>query len=105
VLSLISRVGILDEADLPFHWAGLSRPVQVTDAQVLRLRAQAGGLFLPYGEIWAEVGQGDLLGEVIDPSNGEIREEIRATASGHVMAMRDHPVVYPGSMVARVVVG
>jgi uncharacterized protein len=105
VLSLISRLGILDEADLPFHWAGLSRPVRVTDAQVLRLRAQTGGLFLPYGEIWAEVGQGDLLGEVIDPSNGEIREEIRSTASGHVMAMRDHPVVYPGSMVARVVVG
>ena len=34
----------------------------------------------------------------------EIREEIRSTVDGHVMAMRDHPVVYPGSMVARVVV-
>ena len=68
------------------------------------MRAQSGGLFLPHGEIWAEVKAGDLLGEVIDPSNGEIREEIRSTVDGHVMAMRDHPVVYPGSMVARVVV-
>ena len=104
VLSLISRLGIIDEPDLPFHWAGLDRPVRVTDEQVIRMRAESGGLFLPHGEIWAEVEPGDLLGEVIDPLNGEIREEIRCTAHGHVMAMRDHPVVYPGSMVARVVV-
>jgi predicted deacylase len=104
VLSLICRVGILKEEDLPFHWAGLSRPARVSDEQVLRHRAQTGGLFLPLVEIWASVVAGDLLGEVIDPSNGEIREEIRCTADGHIMAMRDHPVVYPGSMVARVVV-
>lgn len=104
VLSVISRLGVLKEEDLPFHWAGLNRPVRVSDEQVLRLRAQTGGLFLPHGEIWAAVSEGDLLGEVIDPSNGETREEIRSTADGHIMAMRDHPVVYPGSMVARVVI-
>ena len=105
VLSLLSRVGIISEEDLPFHWAGLSRPVQVSDDQVLRLRAQSGGLFLPHGEIWSEVSKGDMLGEVIDPSSGEIREEIRSAEDGRIMAMRDRPVVYPGSMVARVVVG
>ena len=78
--------------------------MRVSDEQVRRLRAQTGGLFLPHGEIWAAVSEGVLLGEVIDPSNGEIREEIRSTADGHIMAMRDHPVVYPGSMVARVVI-
>jgi len=104
VLSMLTHIGVISEADLPFHWAGLTRPARVLDDQVIRMRAQAGGLFLPHGEVWAEVKTGDLLGEVIEPSNGEIREEIRSTADGRIMAMRDHPVVYPGSMVARVVV-
>jgi predicted deacylase len=104
VLSMLTRVGVLNEEDLPFHWAALTRPVRVTDEQLIRVRAETTGLFLPHGEIWAQVAAGDLLGAVIDPATGAVREEIRSSTDGRVMAMRDRPVVYPGSMVARVVV-
>ena len=103
VLNLLATLGGVGEADLPFHWAGLRRPVEVDDEQVLRVRAERGGLFLPSGETWTEVSAGDLLGTVVDPVTGEVREEVRTPADAHVLAIRELPVVFPGTMVARVV--
>jgi len=103
VAHLLTQVGVLGEGDLPFHWAALARPVHVTDAQVFRVRAETSGLFLPQINVWGEVEQDAVLGEIIDPSTGATRETITSPATGRVMAMREHPVVYPGTMVARVV--
>jgi predicted deacylase len=94
----------LAEADLPFHWAALNRPVIVTDDQVFRVRAERSGLFLPEFGVWSEVGEGAVLGTVIDPESGGVLESILSPCAGRVMAVREHPVVYPGTMVARVVI-
>ena len=103
VLHLLTQVGVLAEADLPFHWAAMNRPVAVKDAQVFRVRAEKSGLFLPEFGVWSEVELGATLGTVIDPENGSVLQSIESPASGRVMAVREHPVVYPGTMVARVV--
>ncbi len=103
VLNLLATLNVLDDGDLPFHWAAMQRPVRVTDDQVIRVRSNRGGLFLPTGTVWAEVAAGDLLGTVIDPVTGAIREQILAPAAGRLLAIRELPVVFPGSMVARVV--
>lgn len=103
VLNVLARLGVLDEQVLPFHWAGLQRPLRVTDDQVLRVRASRGGLFLPVSDAWGEVERGVLLGEVVDPATGASLERLFSPASGRILAMREHPVVFPGSMVARLV--
>lgn len=103
VLNLLASMGVLAEESLPFHWAGLQRPLRVTDEQVLRIRASRGGLFLPEGVLWSEVKEGDLLGTVIDPSTGEVLERIACPAAGRLLALREQPAVFPGSMVARLV--
>ena len=102
-LNLLATLGVLDETALPFHWAGLQRPVRVTDEQVMRVRSNRGGLFLPHGEIWGEVAAGDSLGSVVDPVTSEVLEQVVAPAAGRLLAIRELPVVFPGSMVARVV--
>ena len=104
VLHLLATVGVLSESSLPFHWAGLARPAIVTDAEVVRVRAERGGLFLPVGSPWSEVAEGQEVGRVIDPASGAELEVIASPATGRLMALREHPVVLPGSMVARVVV-
>jgi predicted deacylase len=104
VIHLLTQVGVLAEADLPFHWAALNRPVIVTDDQVFRVRAERSGLFLPEFGVWSEVGEGAVLGTVIDPESGGVLESILSPCAGRVMAVREHPVVYPGTMVARVVI-
>ncbi|MAY81615.1 MAG: hypothetical protein CL930_12630 [Deltaproteobacteria bacterium] len=103
VLHLLTQLGILSETDLPFHWAAMNRPVRVDDAQVFRVRAETSGLFLPEFEVWSEVDEASVLGTVIDPETGHVLETILSPSAGRVMAVREHPVVYPGTMVARVV--
>lgn len=103
VLNMLATMGILAEEVLPFHWAGLQRPVRVTDAQVLRIRASRGGLFMPEGALWTEVNEGDTLGAVVDPATGEELERIACPAAGRLLALREQPAVFPGSMVARLV--
>ena len=75
----------------------------VDDAHVFRVRSECSGLFLPQFNVWSEVQEGVALGTVIDPENGSVLERISSPATGRVMAVREHPVVYPGTMVARVV--
>ncbi len=103
VLNMLAAVGVLDEEALPFHWAALQRPVLVTDDEVVRVRAARSGLFLPEGNPWQEVAAGDVLGTVVDPSSGEVCEVIGSPVAGRLLAVREQPVVFPGSMVARVV--
>jgi len=105
VLNLLVVLGVLPEDGLPFHWAAIQRPIVATDADVVRVRATRGGLFLPYGKMWAETNQGDSLGEVVDPISGDTREIVVAPVAGRVLALREQPVVYPGSLVARIVAG
>jgi hypothetical protein len=103
VLNLLVVLGVLPEDGLPFHWAAIQRPVVATDADVVRVRATRGGLFLPGGRMWSEVAAGDPLGEVVDPIAGDTREVVTAPIAGRVLALREQPVVYPGSLVARLV--
>ena len=70
---------------------------------MIRVRTVRSGLFLPAVGVWTEVENGGVLGEVIDPSTGATREWVKSPTFGRVMAMREHPVVYPGTVVGRVV--
>lgn len=103
VLNLLVVLGVLPEDNLPFHWAAIQRPIVATDEDVVRVRATRAGLFLPYGKMWAEMNVGDPLGEVVDPISGDTREIVAAPVAGRVLALREQPVVYPGSLVARIV--
>ena len=103
VLNMFAVFGVVDEGSLPFHWAGLARPLKVADADLLRVRSDRGGLFLPRAEVWAEVEPGQVLGAVVDPVTGLRLCEIESPVSGRLLAVREHPVVFPGSVVARVV--
>lgn len=105
VLNLLSHLGILPDQHLPFHWAAIQRPIVAEEGDVVRVRAKRGGLFLPTGSCWAEVDAGESLGEVVDAIGGDTLEVVRAPVSGRILAMREQPVVYPGSLVSRLVMG
>ena len=105
VLGLAAALGLLPESVLPFALSALRRPARVGDEEVFLVRAEASGLFLPEIEVGATVDEGALLGLVVDPISGALREELRSPSAGWVLAMRQQPVVYPGSPVARVVAG
>lgn len=80
-------------------------PMVSGDHQVSFLNANAAGVFLPKAGHGKRVGKGELIGLIVDPLAGEVREEVRCPANGLLFTLREYPVVYPGSLLARVLGG
>ena len=100
-LYLLTRTTVLPEDLLPFPWMAMEDPVIVQDADVLRIRVNSAGLFLPLTRLSAVVEEGDSVGTVVDPRTSTIVETVVASRSGIVIALRNQPVVSPGDMVVR----
>lgn len=77
-------------------------PMVSTDGQVERIHAEASGIFLPCIEHWKGIREGDLVGEIINPLDGRVIQQILAPVSGMVFTLREYPVVYKGSLIARI---
>lgn len=45
------------------------------------------------------------MGEIIDPLTGEAREKVVAPCDGMIFTLREYPVVYSGSLIARILGG
>ncbi len=103
ILNVLGRMGFLEDKDLPFHWATIDRPRVVGDDRVLRIRAESSGLFLPAVDPDEILTEGQIIGRIIHPDTGEVREHIVAPDHAYVMAIREHPVIGVGMMVARLV--
>jgi predicted deacylase len=48
------------------------------------------------------VKKGDLLCKIVDPLEGKVLQEINSPVDGTVFTLRTYPVVYEGSLVARI---
>ena len=53
----------------------------------------------------SHVEQGQELGAVVDPLTGETCETLKSPASGLLFTLREYPVVYEGSLIARILGG
>ena len=98
--------GILRLAAHLGMWSGPFRawraPIVSRDGAVSYLNAGAGGIFLPEATHGTPVMEGQLIGLVADPLTGDVRERVLAPASGLLFTLREYPVVYPGSLLARI---
>ena len=98
--------GILRLAASLGMWAGpylsYRAPIVSNDGAVSYLNANAGGIFLPDAPHGKPVREGQRVGRVADPLTGEVLEDVRAPVSGLLFTLREYPVVYPGSLLARI---
>ena len=69
------------------------------------MNAGCSGIYIPAAEHAAHVEQGQERGAVVDPLTGEIRETLKSPASGLLFTQREYPVVYEGSLIARILGG
>ena len=81
------------------------QPIISTDGQVEYIHAEASGIFLANVEHRHMTREGDLIGKIINPKNGTIEQMIYAPCSGMVFSLREYPVVYEGSLIARIMGG
>jgi len=88
-------------------WQGETAPVKEAKVsadpdEVFFANANETGLFIPQIAHGKEIETGAALGEIVDPFSGEVVETITSPAGGMVFTIREYPIVYEGSLVARV---
>jgi uncharacterized protein len=77
-------------------------PLIADDGNVHYLNASTSGLFVPVIEHWTDVRRGQLLGTIVSPLQGGILAEVRSPVDGILFTLREYPLVYEGSLMARI---
>lgn len=77
-------------------------PIVSHDGKVSYLNADHAGIFLPSAPHGTMVEADRLIGRIADPLTGTIVEEVKAPAAGLLFTLREYPIVYPGSLLARI---
>lgn len=80
-------------------------PIISTDGEVGMVNANNLGIFIPCVEHWKGIKQGQPIGSIISPLTGEVEEEVISPCDGMIFTLREHPLVYNGSIIARVLGG
>ena len=80
-------------------------PVISTDHQVGFLNANTSGIFVPSVEHGDYVRKGQHMGDILHPLTGETVERVCACMTGMVFTRREYPIVYSGSLLARILGG
>ena len=99
ILNLMRSDGMWDGKTHCTHTPLISRD------EVAFVNAGAAGIFMAQAQHGSSVKKGQLLGIIADPLTGNINERVTAPEDGLLFTLREYPVVYPGSLLARIVTG
>lgn len=97
--------GILNLMRTQGMWAGEAPPPRtpiISRDEVAFLNADAAGIFMAEAQHSGFVRAGQRLGVIADPLAGTEKQVITAPADGLLFTLREYPVVYPGSLLARI---
>lgn len=100
ILHLWRRLGVLaSDLDLP---APTRTPWIADDGNVYYLNAATSGLFIADTAHWMAVHAGERLGRIVSPYDGAVLSEVNSPVDGVLFTLREYPVVYEGSLMARI---
>ena len=98
ILNLMKKEGIIEcEEDYLVR-----EPFTSEVGDVHYLNASKSGLFVASLEHCAVIKKDEKIGEIVDPLTGLVLDEIKAPSDGVLFTLREYPVVYEGSLIARV---
>ena len=101
--------GILRLVEHLGGWTGssvaLPSPRLVRGGSVTVVSSEVPGFFLPRIELGTTVRSGQIIGVIADPLEAKVKAEVVAPSEGTVISLRAQPLVYPGTLLARVLGG
>ncbi len=89
-------------------WQGIiNRPVMPEPLvcrgnNVAFLNAEASGVFLTDLKCGTIVAEGELIGEIVEPLTGSVLSRVVSPCKGFLFTIRAYPIVYEGSLMARI---
>lgn len=98
ILNLMKKEGIIT-CEEEFN---VRTPFSSEIGDVFYLNAPQSGLFVPTLDHCAIIKEGDKIGDIVDPLTGLIKATLTAPNDGILFTLREYPVVYEGSLLARI---
>ena len=99
ILNLMHTMGIWTATPDPIS---VSAPTVSMGNQVNFINADASGVFLTEIKNNMIVEKGEKIGEVVSPLTGEVLQSVEAPTRGLLFTLRAYPIVYQGSLLARI---
>lgn len=103
IMNLLAETGVWSGPRPEAH--RLKTPILSTDGEVSFVNAEAPGIFLPTALHDNMVRAGEELGIIAEATSGKVRQVVTSPIDGLVFTLREYPVVYPGSLIARILGG
>jgi predicted deacylase len=97
ILNLMAHEGILDIPGVQ-----VKEPCYSEKGEVFYLNSPAAGLFVPDSNHSQLVQKGQLIGAIHDPYGAADPVQVFAPADGVLFTLREYPIVYEGSLLARI---
>jgi hypothetical protein len=98
MLNLMNKEGIID-TDESFE---IREPFLSEVGTVFYMNAPTSGLFVPALDHCEVIKKNDKIGTIVSPLTGEILETLYAPNGGILFTLREYPIVYEGSLIARI---
>lgn len=98
IINLLVSLEMLTDVEV----TEIREPVVSLDGAVGFINSPAAGIFVPDTEFGSVVSEGDIIGRIVNPLTGAIVENAVAPCSGLLFTLREYPVVYGGSLIARI---
>ncbi len=100
MLQLLHHLGVL--TSLPSDMPPAPTPQVVYPRGVAQSNAKHSGLFVSRAKLGQRVGEDEIIGQVLDPVEGAVLEEVTAPGNGILFTLREQPAVHSGALLARV---
>lgn len=97
VFNLLSQLGM---------WSGevssVREPIISLNRSVGFVNSDAAGIFVPCRRFGEQVRKGEHIGDVLDPLTSSVAARIEAACDGMIFTLREYPIVFGGSLLARI---
>lgn len=97
IFRLLTEMGIWN--DNPKE---VREPIISKENTVEFINAKDSGIFVPNIKHWSNVKKDDHIGDIVNPLLGKVLHRIISPCNGRLFTIREYPVVYEGSLIARI---
>jgi predicted deacylase len=101
-INLLLKTGTLDLDDK--SEPAIAIPKIAQPGQVFQAHSRHGGIFVNEGKLGRIVEKNEPLGQIVNPVQGEILEDVKSPEKGLLFTIREQPLTYEGSLLARVAI-
>ncbi|MDO4159363.1 MAG: M14 family metallopeptidase [Prevotellaceae bacterium] len=102
VTGIFNLMSIMDVWKGHVDTSALISPMVCKGDKVEFLNAATSGVFITDLKCGIVVAEGELIGEIVEPLTGKVLSRVVSPCEGFLFTIRAYPIVYEGSLMARI---